>query len=318
LATICFLLPISLSAQVFNGGFEQGFSDGTTLGWSTPDPSGANVCSDAIFGTKAAKAWVFSYYNRGSWISLTPIDALVPSSGGAPVIPTKIGGYYKYLGEPEECDWADISVVIGKRGEDNTFDTLASGQAELKLSARYRYFEFPIIGEPGDQADVLSVQFSPAGRCNNHGGSNCCFLYMDELKLMPSPEDYEEVAPIELAPKQEEVKVEKAEKPAKVRSLGRKSKKKKKYKFPKAPSKPEPVKAAPVRESKPAPAPKPEPKPAAKTDSKTTTDEAAPVEEEQIPTEIQKEIERIRKVQQEEEDKINGTPDEQSEEGGEG
>lgn len=293
--------PLSFFAQSFNGGFEQGFSDGTTLGWSTPDPSGANTSSDALSGKKAAKAWIFTYYNIGSWVSLTSTDDFIPEAGGAPVLPTKVTGYYKYEGESAECDMADISLLIGKRNDMGQVDTLAFGATELKLSARYRYFEFPVSGDPGLDASFVSLKFSPAGRCNNHGGNTCCFLYVDDIELLPNPNG-EEAAEEQEVPKTALQPIVSNKPKGKV--LGRKARGRK---------------ARLERKKRREEGFKPSPKPAsttrpAETKPKVEAKTVAEPEEDKIPDHIQKEIDRIRKVQEEELDKQNGEEFEATEE----
>ncbi len=294
--------PFFFYAQSVNGGFEQGFSDGTTLGWSTPDIAGANTTNDALSGRKAAKAWIFSYYKVGSWVSLTSVDDFIPKSGGDPVLPNKMTGYYKYEGESAECDMADVSLLIGMRNEMGKVDTLAFGATELKLSNRYRYFEFPIYGEPSADASFVSVKFSPAGRCNNHGGTNCCFLIVDDIELLPSPNAEEESQEGEETAEEEPKKVlapYKAAKP-KGRVLGRKARGRKARRERRRKRR-EGYKPATVRRTPP-PA-----RPAEKEKVKPTPKPAVEEKEEKIPDDIQKEIDRIRKVQEEEADKrMNG------------
>lgn len=174
LLTLVLGLPLFTCAQGFNGGFESLAPNGIPNGWSIADPSGAATTKDAHLGKVAAKAWVANNYKAGIWTSKSD-----PSEGNA----SEVSGYYKYLGERAECNRATVSYLLGARNPDGNIDTLAYGDTELKLSKDYRKFSLSISSQRGGTPEFASVQFQPSGHCNEHGASNCCFLFVDDIVL---------------------------------------------------------------------------------------------------------------------------------------
>jgi hypothetical protein len=160
-----------------NGGFEDLAPNGIPNGWSIADPSGASTTKDAHLGKVAAKAWIAKTYQPGVWNS--KIDV---SEGNA----SQVSGYYKYLGEHSECDKATVSYLLGARSEDGAIDTIAFGDTELKLSKDYRKFDLSVSSVGNGSPDFVNIQFQPAGHCNIHGETNCCFLFVDDIVLAGS------------------------------------------------------------------------------------------------------------------------------------
>jgi hypothetical protein len=171
------ILPASLFAQGLNGGFEAVHAGGIPAGWARILSGGASLTTDAFEGEKAAKAWVMEYYRSGGWISTSK----PPAAAG---LPTGLTGVYKYVGKPKECDPGKVSVYATRRGPGGTMDTLARGETELLLSKKYRNFELSVATPSGGQAaEFLSVRIEAQGRCDWHIGEECCFLFVDGLEF---------------------------------------------------------------------------------------------------------------------------------------
>jgi hypothetical protein len=165
-------LPIAGFAQTFNGNFETLEPNGIPTAWKIADPSGAATSSDGYLGKHCAKAWVYKNFESGIWSSnssLTDANA------------SEVTGYYKYLGEKSECDKATVSYLLGAKSATGAVDTLAFGATELKLSKEYRKFELSVDAVNSGQPSFMTMQIMPAGHCNEHGQTNCCFLYVDDI-----------------------------------------------------------------------------------------------------------------------------------------
>jgi hypothetical protein len=156
--------------------------DGTPVGWSTPESSGATMSTESHDGKRAAKTWIYSYYEPGSWISFVEVGQ--NAEGEPTTAPNQLSGFYMYDGEKAECEKGTISLMIGRRTGEGMLDTISFGATELKLTKQYKPFELSIKDAGGEGApEFFSIHFYSAGRCNTHGGSNCCFLYVDDIKL---------------------------------------------------------------------------------------------------------------------------------------
>lgn len=168
-------LPVLGAAQGgINGGFEDLHPNGTPIGWTPADGGGASTTKDAHLGKVAAKTWIQRYYDAGAWNGNLSVD-----QGNA----NQVTGYYKYLGEKTECDKAKVTYIMGARSEAGMIDTIAYGMTELKLSKEYKRFDLSVSGVGSGTPDFVSIQFMPAGHCNEHGESNCCFLLVDDVIL---------------------------------------------------------------------------------------------------------------------------------------
>ncbi len=161
-------------SQSFNGGFEQLAPNGVPMGWTIADPSGASVTKDANIGKLAAKTWVYKNYQPGIWNS-----NINPEVGNA----AEVTGYYKYIGDKAECEKASISYILGARTAEGGIDTLAFGDAELKLNKKYDKFSIAVNATGTGIPDFVNLQFQPKGHCNIHGETNCCFLFVDDIVL---------------------------------------------------------------------------------------------------------------------------------------
>jgi hypothetical protein len=195
-------MPIGAFCQTFNGNFETLQPNGLPLGWSIADASGAATTSDAHLGKKAVKAWVYKNYESGRWIGSTTAAA-----GNA----SQISGYYKYLGDKKECTKATVSYLLGAKSAQGGIDTLAYGDVELKLNKEYSKFDFDVAAKGSGTPEFMNIQLKPAGHCDIHGATNCCFLFVDDVILagstqLPTPEEVpaDEVAPAEEASPAEE------------------------------------------------------------------------------------------------------------------
>ncbi|MEM0999340.1 MAG: hypothetical protein AAGN35_19945 [Bacteroidota bacterium] len=184
LLLLCLLaLPLIVPAQGLNGGFEAIHENGNPAGWSKTLTSAASLTADAYSGNKAAKAWVYEYYQSGGWVSIT--NRLAASAdNSSSKLPTQLSGVYKYEGRKQECDPALVQVLATRRNANGGFDTLASGQVELKLSKDYRTFSLPVSQTGrGPAPEFLSVKIEARGHCDWLRGSNCCFLFADDLQF---------------------------------------------------------------------------------------------------------------------------------------
>ncbi len=196
-------MPMGAICQTFNGNFETLQPNGLPVGWSIADASGAASTSDAHLGKKAVKAWVYKNYESGRWIGST-----AAAFGNA----SQVSGYYKYLGDKKECTKATVSYLLGSKSANGGIDTLAYGDVELKLNKEYSKFDFDVAAKGSRTPEFMNIQLKPAGHCDIHGATNCCFLFVDDLILagstqMPVHEDAptEEIAPTDEAAPAEEV-----------------------------------------------------------------------------------------------------------------
>lgn len=167
-------LPIAGLAQSFSGNFEHLQPNGIPTQWSIADASGAATSTDAHLGKHAAKAWVYRGYASGVWTSRTDAE----NNNAATVT-----GYYKYLGEKNECERANVSYIMAVKDAEGGIDTLAFGDTELKLSKSYRKFSLDVEATGSGTPEFMSIQIRPAGHCNPHGADNCCFLFVDDIVL---------------------------------------------------------------------------------------------------------------------------------------
>lgn len=181
---------LGLAQQSINGGFEELQPNGLPMGWSMADGGGASTTKDAHLGNVAAKVWIQRYYDPGQWNGKLSVE-----QGNA----SQVTGYYKYVGDKAECDKAVVSYLMGARSEAGTIDTIAYSMTELKLSKEYRRFDLSVSGGGRGIPDFVNIQFMPQGRCNEHGESNCCFLFVDDVVLggsagirQPEPEPVKE------------------------------------------------------------------------------------------------------------------------------
>lgn len=270
---LCFLtsLPLGLFAQGLNGGFEVVHAGGIPAGWARTMENGSSLTADSYAGAKAAKAWVSEYYKSGGWVSTSK----PPAAAG---LPTGLTGVYKYEGKKKECDPATVSVTATRRGVEGKIDTLARGETELFLSKKYRSFSLDVNALSGAaNAEFLSVRFEANGRCNWHIGERCCYLFTDDLEFN---EQFTQKIPvadedaIDREPEVEEITTE----PVFIQPVRKKRKKRSFILKPGKRKKPKKVK--PGKKAKPVKKP-----------------EGVEVESAPIPTEIQREIDRINAAQ---------------------
>ncbi|MFN8393677.1 MAG: hypothetical protein U0176_03285 [Bacteroidia bacterium] len=187
LAFVLGLPVLGLAQGGINGGFEDLHPNGTPIGWNPADGGGASTSKDAHLGKVAAKTWIQRYYDAGVWKGNLSVD-----QGNA----NQVSGYYKYLGDKTECDKGVVTYLMGARSEAGMIDTIAYGMTELKLSKEYKLFNLSVSAVGSGTPDFVNIQFMPAGRCNEHGESNCCFLFVDDVVLsgtagikQPAPEE---------------------------------------------------------------------------------------------------------------------------------
>lgn len=170
-------LPLLGISQAFNGNFETLQPSGIPTGWSIEDAGGAAVSTDAHLGKRAIKAWIFKNYESGTWVSRSGTE-----DGNA----SEVSGYYKYLGDKKECDKASVSYLLAAKSAEGGIDTMAFGDAELKLAKDFEKFSFSISATGGGEPEFMSMQIKPRGHCNMHGEANCCFLVVDDIILAGS------------------------------------------------------------------------------------------------------------------------------------
>ena len=196
-------MPFFGFAQAFNGNFEALQPNGLPTGWSISDPSGAATSTESHLGKRAIKAWVYKNYESGAWISTSSL---------ADANASQVSGYYKYIGDKNECDKATVSYLLGAKSATGGIDTLAYGDTELKLSKEFKKFDLSVAAIGAGSPEFMTMRIEPSGHCNIHGASNCCFLFVDDIILagsttLPSPAEMqpeETPQPEEEAPAEEQ------------------------------------------------------------------------------------------------------------------
>lgn len=203
-------LYCNIHSQILNAGFEDtivvqsqlvtGQHDSIPKNWSLAYPAaGARITNDAFSGSRAVQLW--SWYFGQSNGELIYGNEYHWKSRGMPISnrPEKLLGYYKFdmvnsiNGQPDsalaEVYLFKYNAQLGQR------DTIGFGKLHLGEQTVYTSFEIQIEYLSPSTPDTVSIYFRSSvnqwTNCNEDGGGNCNYLYIDDLSFTaPSGIEY--------------------------------------------------------------------------------------------------------------------------------